>query len=181
MDGLYSVKKRYVILSTFLHLLLCLVVFIPMQSGKHKGEEGSGDENSVSGDIVPKLIEVDILSYEDIQDGETLEEKKKPLQEQKPKDGLTECTDDMWFGGVGIHMYYDTIEQVVPGYPAQKGGLQEGDRILTSKNDQGMYEDIRGEPGTYINIHIYRQKTDEYLTIRLIRDRICTRERKKND
>ena len=139
-------------------------------------EKGSQPEGS-NEEIVPKQAEVEEElaqtppppEPEDITIPE--EEKPKPIE-----DAVTECENDMWYGGIGIQQDWRTgqLEQVYQGYPADLIGLKVGDMIQTvdgvSDSAGGR---IRGEPGTTITIGIFRPSTNEYLTFTFKRDKIC--------
>lgn len=128
--------------------------------------EGQNDE------VVPKQAEVEeeIVETPPPEPEEiTIPEPEKP----KPIEGVTECENDMWFGGIGIQQDWQTgeIQEVYSGYPADKNGLRRGD-IINLVNGERK-DRIRGEPGTTITIGIFRPSTNEHLTFTFKRDKIC--------
>lgn len=129
--------------------------------------EGQNDE------VVPKQAEVEEEIVETPPPPEpeeiTIPEPEKP----KPIEGVTECENDMWFGGIGIQQDWQTgqIQEVYPGYPAEKNGLRRGD-IINLVNGERK-DRIRGEPGTIVVLQIFRPSTNEYLTVSITRDKIC--------
>lgn len=135
-----------------------------------KAPEGQNDE------VIPKQVEVEELP--ELQPPPLLQEQSEieiPTEEEPPKpvEGITQCENDMWFGGIGIQQDWRTgmIEQVFGGYPAEKAGLRPGD-IIESVNGEKV-DRIRGEPGTVVVIGIFRPSTNEYLTFSITRDKIC--------
>lgn len=76
---------------------------------------------------------------------------------------------DNFYGGIGIIFGVGRkLEVVYPGYPADLAGMEAGDEIISPENT------IRGEIGTEVAI-VYKNKTGRIITLRLIRDKICTR------
>lgn len=135
-----------------------------------KAPEGQNDE------VVPKQVEVEELP--ELQPPPLLQEQSEieiPIEEEPPKpvEGITQCENDRWFGGIGIQQDWQTgkIEQVYPGYPAEKNGLRPGD-IINLVNGEKK-DRIRGEPGTIVVLQIFRPSTNEYLTVSITRDKIC--------
>lgn len=88
------------------------------------------------------------------------------------------------FGGIGVHLSTADPAQLVimrpiKGSPAERAGLEAGDVITsidatdvsTISQDKAVAI-LRGEPGTKVNIGIYRPKTKEDFQVSLIRDHI---------
>ena len=65
------------------------------------------------------------------------------------------------------------IEKVFPGYPADKAGLMVNDVIITTDGQ------IRGDPGTVLNMIAFRASSNMTLKFRIVRDKICYGERKR--
>lgn len=169
-------RKLYFGISAFIHAVLILLLFLGGSAGgdgtglfntaAQNDKDGHGNEKGEDGDIAPKQIEIEIV--------------EKPIKPETgdlpiavpppPKQGLTECVDARWYGGIGVRqdVFTSSFEQVEPGYPAHKAGLRPGDVIKSTSEPE-----IRGEPGTPITITIFRPTTGEYLTFHIIRDRIC--------
>lgn len=135
-------------------------------------EKGSQPEGQ-NDEVVPKQAEVEEEIIQELPPPEpeeiTIQEPEKP----KPIEGVTECENDMWFGGIGIQQDWQTgkVEVVYPGYPAEKNGLRPGD-IINLVNGERK-DRIRGEPGTIVVLQIFRPSTNEYLTVSITRDKIC--------
>lgn len=135
-------------------------------------EKGSQPEGQ-NDEVVPKQAEVEEEIIQELPPPEpeeiTIQEPEKP----KPIEGVTECENDMWFGGIGIQQDWQTgkVEVVYPGYPAEKNGLRPGD-IINLVNGERK-DRIRGEPGTVVVLQIFRPSTNEYLTVSITRDKIC--------
>ena len=97
---------------------------------------------------------------------------------------LNENLDGGNFSGVGISIAVDEktkllgVNEVIPGGPAEKAGLQSGDTILTidGKSTKGLTTDqdaklLRGEKGTQVKLAIERA-TKELPVIAVTRDTI---------
>ena len=135
--------------------------------------EEKGAPESQNDEVVPKQAEIEEELVEELPPPEpeeiTIPEEEKP----KPIEGVTGCENDMWFGGIGIQQDWQTgqIQEVYPGYPAEKNGLRPGD-IINLVNGERK-DRIRGEPGTVVVLQIFRPSTNEYLTLSITRDKIC--------
>jgi len=88
------------------------------------------------------------------------------------------------FGGVGIVLSLKDPKKLVvlrpiKNSPASKGGIQSGD-VVTKINDAetaGMEQDkavgmMRGDPGTKVNLSLYRESTNKVFTVSLTRENI---------
>src|SRR5262245_58442943 len=105
----------------------------------------------------------------------------------KPDDfhALTEQTSGE-YGGLGIQIDvrngWITVIAPLPDTPAERAGIQSGDEIIALdgrstenwKNDQAVKE-LRGTPGTNVEIKIRRVGVDDPLTFKLTRARIHIR------
>jgi len=89
------------------------------------------------------------------------------------------------FEGIGIsfNIYKDTllVTTTISGGPSEKVGLRAGDRIVEvdGKNIAGIglknsdvFEMLRGEKGTEVNLKIFRRSEPELLEFKIIRDKI---------
>ena len=89
------------------------------------------------------------------------------------------------FEGIGIsfNIFKDTLLVVatIPGGPSEKVGLLAGDRIVQvdNKNIAGIglensdvFEMLRGDKGTVVNLKVLRNRNDNLLEFRIIRDKI---------
>ncbi len=87
------------------------------------------------------------------------------------------------YGGIGA-MISDNGEELIvreiyKNSPSQKSGLLTGDKIIsindnivTKKNIFELKELIKGEPGSELNLKIKRYKQDNYIEIKVIREKI---------
>ncbi|MFN8326376.1 MAG: S41 family peptidase [Flavobacteriaceae bacterium] len=89
------------------------------------------------------------------------------------------------FVGIGInfYVYNDTVAVVntIPNGPAEKAGIMAGDRILFAGKSKlfgkkvttdMLYNKLRGEAGSKVNLTIYRKSPSKKLTIPVIRNTI---------
>lgn len=90
------------------------------------------------------------------------------------------------FAGIGIQfmMQHDSlyITQIVSGGPAEKAGLQAGDRILTidkapvaGSANFAVMKKIRGEKGTPVTLEVLRKSNGTKFTTEIIRDVVADR------
>jgi carboxyl-terminal processing protease len=97
---------------------------------------------------------------------------------------LTESTTGM-YGGLGIQIDirdgWITIIAPLPGSPAERAGIETGDRIVAidGKSTRGLTSDeatktLRGEPGTEIRLTIERPGVDAQMPFKLVRRAIHT-------
>jgi hypothetical protein len=77
---------------------------------------------------------------------------------------------DNWYGGVGIVLNLTTMQiiEIFPDYPAWRAGLRVGDSILGISGN----EEIKGEPGTLVELIIQRGEDVAFKKI-IKRERIC--------
>ena len=89
------------------------------------------------------------------------------------------------FEGIGIsfNIFKDTIIVISPisGGPSEKLGIMAGDRIIKVDGEnvagvgitnQGVFDRLRGEKGTKVNVSILRRGVDELLQFEITRDKI---------
>jgi carboxyl-terminal processing protease len=89
------------------------------------------------------------------------------------------------FEGIGIsfNIYKDTllITSIIPGGPSEKVGIRAGDRIVsvdgsniagTGIKNSDVFDMLRGEKGTTVEIKVMRRSADELLDFTIIRDKI---------
>ncbi|WP_353088902.1 S41 family peptidase [Flavobacterium sp.] len=87
------------------------------------------------------------------------------------------------FVGIGINFYTynDSIAVIkpIPGGPAEKAGIQAGDRILYAGKkplfgkklkSESLYNTLRGEPLSKIQLTVYRKKTRKTFTTQVVRE-----------
>lgn len=101
------------------------------------------------------------------------------------KDGLQELNEDTTgqYGGLGIEVMEDNgalrIVSPIDDTPASRAGIKPGDIItsingkaVTSDNIDGMFDALRGDPGTKITLGILHEKADQPVTLTMTRERI---------
>ncbi len=89
------------------------------------------------------------------------------------------------FEGIGIsfNIFKDTllVTAVIPGGPAEKVGVLAGDRIIkvddeniagTGIKNSDVFDLLRGEKGTTVEIQVQRRSSDDLLDFTIIRDKI---------
>ena len=89
------------------------------------------------------------------------------------------------FEGIGIsfNIHKDTllITSIIPGGPSEKVGIRAGDRIVnvdgnniagTGIKNSDVFDMLRGEKGTTVEITVMRRSADELLDFTIIRDKI---------
>ena len=89
------------------------------------------------------------------------------------------------FEGIGIsfNIFKDTllVTTTIPGGPSEKVGLRAGDRIVevdgkniagTGIKNSDVFDLLRGEKGTSVEIKVVRKSSDEMLEFKIIRDKI---------
>jgi len=85
--------------------------------------------------------------------------------------------------GVSFNIYKDTllVTSVIPGGPSEKTGIMAGDRILyidgksvasVGLTNNQVFEKLRGEKGTTVQLKIQRKQSKELLDFTIIRDKI---------
>ncbi len=167
------------LLSLLLHSAAVLLVFNLQNASGGKGEgdeEGGGQNGATNEEIRPKTVEITIQEPPpDLPDDIEAEIPKPP---EPPKEAFTECEQDAWYGGIGIHQDFLTglVERVETGYPAYKAGLRIGDQIRQVSSNEGP--EIRGTPGTEVQLWVFRPSTNESFLLKIIRDKICTWKKK---
>lgn len=158
--------KRYFFASSVLHIIL--LIYLSLIGGAQGQGISSGFPKQ--GQIVPKVVEVEVRESLDPGNDVKMPEPKKSLT------GLHECKDDNWYGGVGIYQSIldgTTIAEVIQGYPASRAGIRKGDVVvLVNGAPESGTDHIRGDPGTEVTITVNR--SGERLTFTMVRDRICT-------
>lgn len=105
--------------------------------------------------------------------------------------------NEMLLGGIGIQSNYENnmekfedykycyyITHVYSGSPAEKAGIQEGDRLiqvnelkLNAHNADDFLSEVRGKKGTNVNLKILREENG----VRVIKEFTLTREDVKNN
>ena len=90
------------------------------------------------------------------------------------------------YGGIGVSIGVRgdnvTIVEVVGGYSAQKQGIRVGDIIIEAggvkispKNVDEVSSLVKGEPGTYVDLKILRQDSQDTLFFSIVREEIKLR------
>ena len=153
--------------SIALHLILLISIQVsPSVEPTNESETENRNNNNIQ--IVPmKITEISVVEHKK---GPSV----KKVVEKKFKND-TQCTGNDWFGGIGVtsQELLGEIQEVYAGYPAEKAGILVGDRVVSTNGD------IRGDPGTVLNITIFRASTNSTLSFSIIRDKICYGKRKE--
>ena len=155
-------------LAFIVSLALHLIVFGSFVAGGGTGDEdganGSGHFEQDTVKIVPKPEEKkEPQVVTPIQGENIIPFEEKFLEEAK------KCVP--FFGGIGVQIGYNNIvggvqiQKVYKGYPAYNSGVKEGDFLMIP------WTDIRGEPGTILNLKLRRD--GKTIVIKVPRDRIC--------
>lgn len=85
------------------------------------------------------------------------------------------------FGGVGVevdvHDGWMTVVRVMPGGPAQRAGVQAGDRLLSIEgvpardvSIEDVLSRMRGEPGTQVRVQLRRRNVEAAVDVTLTRE-----------
>ncbi|HYG52135.1 MAG TPA: PDZ domain-containing protein, partial [Flavobacteriales bacterium] len=184
-------NRPYIKPSAFFPLLFAAMLAIGVLLG-YSINPGSGSSDFDPNDKLNSIISLIRKEYVDKVDSEDLTDKaiKGMLADLDPHSVylspklVKEANEELagQFGGVGIQfiIFEDTlaITHLVKNGPAAKKGLQPFDRILmvgkkkfTGKNvttDQ-VFDALRGEVGTAVNLKIYRPSTHETFEAKVIR------------
>lgn len=148
-------------------------------------------------DELDQVIDRYYLNEEDIdtqalEDGimkgyiEGLDEKYTTYYTEEEYQSLIEETTGEYDGvGMMVSQNMDTMQitvvTVFEGSPAEEAGLKQGD-ILYKVEDEEIgdkevslvVKDIKGEPGTWVNVTVYRPDEDAYIDLKMERRRIET-------
>lgn len=157
--------KKYLLLSTILHLSLLTIAVKHSGDLFNQGSKGNGTNRhggvTIDKDVIPKnkaSTDVDIIEkHPDI----IIKSKKHKIVDK-------DCPGN-WYGGIGIETVdngAELIGTVHSGYPADLAGLLEGDEIVSV---EGNY--IPGPPGTEVTMLIKRNGLSRIYTI--TRGKIC--------
>lgn len=187
---------------TMLALCALIVFALPVLGGRQKGGDGQGagvteEEGLLTGSVKSKiemLAEIiDMLYYEDVD--------KEDLVDGLYK-GLFAGTGDIYSGyftpeeyesymisttaslcGIGASLQQEAgtmqvvVKRVYEGSPAEKAGIEEGDRIVqvddiaaSSMELTELVTHIRGDQGTTVHLKIYREKGHRYEELDVERD-----------
>jgi hypothetical protein len=160
-----SFIKRALVASLLLHALVFLSVsFKGCGSAGGDGDgkgKGSSAQQEDKGEIIEKIgekpedkvVEIQLVPADSIPIPKPPEPKREAPKPQAKKDG---------FGGIGVEYsgLDGTIGRVPVGYPAWRAGIQPGDQIISP-----AINEIRGEPGTKIELAIRRGNTIHYITL----------------
>src|SRR5690554_5200068 len=89
------------------------------------------------------------------------------------------------FEGIGIsfNIFKDTllVTSIIPGGPSEKVGIRAGDRIVevdgktiagTGITNTDVFELLRGEKGTTVDLKVHRRSNKELLDFSIVRDKI---------
>ena len=148
-------------------------------------------------DELDQVIDRYYLNEEDIdtqalEDGimkgyiEGLDEKYTTYYTEEEYQSLIEETTGEYDGvGMMVSQNMDTMQitviTVFEGSPAEEAGLKQGDILykvedeeIGNKEVSLVVKDIKGEPGTWVNVTVYRPDEDAYIDLKMERRRIET-------
>ena len=117
---------------------------------------------------------------------EGLDEKYTTYYTEEEYQSLIEETTGEYDGvGMMVSQNMDTMQitviTVFEGSPAEEAGLKQGDILykvedeeIGNKEVSLVVKDIKGEPGTWVNVTVYRPDEDAYIDLKMERRRIET-------
>lgn len=117
---------------------------------------------------------------------EGLDEKYTTYYTEEEYKSLIEETTGEYDGvGMMVSQNMDTMQitviTVFEGSPAEEAGLKQGDILykvedeeIGNKEVSLVVKDIKGEPGTWVNVTVYRPDEDAYIDLKMERRRIET-------
>lgn len=147
-------------LTAHLVLFTALVLNPHGKPGKGPGESGQeqGGQHEKEKQFQPKT-----------EDGKA-KEQDAPVEVtfiQLPRPQASKLPCDAPYGGVGLKSFGPQVEEVAPGYAADRAGIKVGDWILNKWHAQ----DLRGEPGTHVTIIVERK--GQRFVFDVVREKIC--------
>ncbi|HEY8681868.1 MAG TPA: PDZ domain-containing protein, partial [Rhodanobacter sp.] len=108
-----------------------------------------------------------------------------PHSEYLDKEGLTQLTEDTTgqYSGLGIEVLQEDggmrIVSPIDDTPASRAGILPGDSIvkingtlIDPQNVDTMYKQLRGKPGSKIDLTIVHAKSDKLIDLHLVRENI---------
>lgn len=180
-------NKKYLFL---LPLTIAISIVIGVFIGKHFNIPTKSSSAEKKLNTILNLIENNYVDTIDIDELVEMTLPKlmaslDPHSSYIPKKDLIAVNEDLAgsFSGVGIsfQIINDTITiiEIITGGPAQKVGLQAGDRILTVNDsvmvgeditNEDVFKNLRGEKGSKVKLGIKRSSSKNILTYDVIRD-----------
>lgn len=154
-----SPKKRYLIASVLIHASLLILLLLHRGGSSDSDSDGKG-KGGRDVNIVDKPTEIELVSSSSA--------KERGPMLQRPL--MPDCKHGS-FGGIGIYFdpFSGKIDRVFSGYSADRAGILPDDEVVSPG-----FMDIKGDPGTYIEMVIYRSSTDQTIRLTVVRDKICT-------
>lgn len=193
---MYNNKLKAIILPVLLALAIVLgMVISSFFNWRNVSTPSQGTYMPVSGSKLDMILNMINYSYVDTVDIKEIEEKAIPqiIKDLDPhtvyipaKD-MQRVNEEMIgnFGGIGVqfYKYLDTVTvvKVVPGGPAEKAGLLDGDRIVKvndslvagkKMNTDAIMKMMRGEIGTEVLLTIRRHRVDQPILKKVVRGSI---------
>lgn len=193
---MYNNKLKAIILPVLLALAIVLgMVISSFFNWRNVSTPSQGTYMPVSGSKLDMILNMINYSYVDTVDIKEIEEKAIPqiIKDLDPhtvyipaKD-MQRVNEEMIgnFGGIGVqfYKYLDTVTvvKVVPGGPAEKAGLLDGDRIVKvndslvagkKMNTDAIMKMMRGEIGTEVLLTIRRHGVDQPILKKVVRGSI---------
>lgn len=179
-------KKKFLLVNTIV-LVILFGLFQPAYSQKN-------DPNQYLKNYIAAMQYIRYAYVDSIDEGELVEnaivetlKELDPHSSYIPVEELQKVNEPLEgsFEGIGItfQVYSDTIQVIapIPGGPSEKVGLRPGDKIVkidgeksTGENvdNQFVFDRLRGEKGTRVDITVYRNTSDRMIDFTIIRDKI---------
>ena len=159
--------KKYLIFSMALHVAI-LLLFIGGHGGGKGNGNGTKEEEETKGHFLgqPKESQIDIVSVSKEELAQLDKERKKRIAKMK-----ADCGKDA-YGGIGVRGANNSsntimwVSEVGAGTPAENAGIVSGDVIISDV-------DIKGAPGTQVNVRVERFDRSEKKTVTITRELIC--------
>lgn len=169
--------SRLLLISLGFHVLLATLWIQnnPPKPGQEGGTESGGEgEHKVQQPLPPVTVKIIPKKKEQKVVVNKKKKKKPPVDlgkgDKGKQDKNKELDCETYYSGIGVYTGLSdqqcTISNAVEGYPAYRGGLRAGDRIISPPCGQ-----IRGPEGTQVHIVYIRNGQVMYVT--LTREKIC--------
>ncbi len=182
-------KKGFLLFSTFI-LFFLISIINPLQTvNAQKQDPNQHLKNFIAAMQYIRYAYVDSIDEGDLIENAIVETLKEldPHSAYIPAEELQKANEPLEgsFEGVGItfQVYNDTIQVIapIPGGPSEKVGVRPGDKIVKIDgekstgekiNNQYVFDHLRGEKGTTVEMTVYRGSSDRVIDFTIVRDEI---------